>query len=292
MALTCYFFPVQTMSGPHVRLTPASDPEVNFALAMHLIADERVRMPESVQAHEELLALMVTARRRLMTSSSVFLMGENHIALFLVTREDLAAVAPHLTRTIDESASKHRKSRAERPAVRHTSDRTGAWAVPTPPAPADDAASHEFAAHGAVEAAASALAGPSPVDGVPDEELTVVIPTAATARRAAAFPVSRRTRLLGAAAVGVIGVGLGAFLVVDTDRGGTPHPASAPLTVPDSGRSPTTIARHEIAKPTRVAPAQESAAPRRAHRARPRPAQRGRWMRNPIPGLPPIRLPG
>jgi hypothetical protein len=271
------------MSGPHVRLTPASDPEVNFALAAHLIADGRVPMPESAQAHEELLDLMVTARQRLITSSSVFLMGENHIALFLVTREDLAAVAPHLTRTIDQAASKHRKTRAERPSVRHTSDRTGAWAVPPSQLPVGGVSSQEFAVHPA--------AGTDAADGFPDEQRTVVIPTVTAARRAKPFAMSGRTRLLGAAAVGVIGVGLGAFFVVAPGQNDQPQQASVPLTVPDTGRQDVTIdaiGRHEIAKPAKKAQTQEPA-PRRAHHARPRP--RGRWMRNPIPGLPPIRLP-
>lgn len=270
------------MSGPHVRLTPASDPEVNFALAAHLIADGRVPMPESAQAHEELLDLMVTARQRLITSSSVFLMGENHIALFLVTREDLAAVAPHLTRTIDRAASKHRKPRAERPSVRHTSDRTGAWAVPASQLTVDGVVSQEFAVHTPVGG-----------EGSPDEARTVVIPTAASARRATPFPISRRTRLLGAAAVGLIGVGLGAFFIVDPGHNHQPQQAAMPLTVPDTGTQDAAldaIGRHEIAKPAKTAQAQEAAAPRRAHHARPR-QPRGRWMRNPIPGLPPIRLP-
>ncbi|HNP58905.1 MAG TPA: hypothetical protein PK331_16935 [Gordonia sp. (in: high G+C Gram-positive bacteria)] len=275
---------MQTMSGPHVRLTPASDPEVNFALAAHLIADGRVPMPESAQAHEELLDLMVTARQRLITSSSVFLMGEDHIALFLVTREDLAAVAPHLTRTIDQAASKHRKPRAERPSVRHTSDRTGAWAVPPSQFPVDVVASQEFAVHTAAATDAA--------DGFPDEQRTVVIPTVAAARRTTHFGVSGRTRLLGAAAVGLIGVGLGTFFVVSPGPNHEPQQASVPLTVPDTGSQDLAldaIGRHEIAKPAKKAQAQESAAPRRAHHVRPRP--RGRWMRNPIPGLPPIRLP-
>ena len=306
--MTCYFGTVQTMSGPSVRPSVSSEPEVDRALAGLLIAEKRVCLPKSRAWEDELLDLMVTARRRLASSASVFLMGETHVSLFLITRDDIASVAPHLVPTDDNVASKHRKPRGERPAVRPVSDRTDAWTAPPvvrEPPLQEFSAEFELAEFEVYEAElhepdpdSADLADIVKVESDPasDEELAdlddEITRRGAWQRRG----TSRWVVTIGAATIGVALVGgLSALLVTTADGTSGPQAATSaptPMPTPDAP-IPDAAALRKIAMPVEsyVKPPTVTAEPQRSNRGTQRPRPRGRWLPNPIPGLPPIRLP-
>jgi len=290
---------VQTTTGPAVRRSAAPAPGVDRALAGRLIADGRVSLPESPAWEAELLALMATAQRRLRFTSSVFLMGENHVALFLVTRDDLAAVAPDQVLAEENAVPKHRKPRGERPAVRPISDRTDAWTLPAVNiSPAQQHSSELLAVYTEADPVAVSEQVEPLVDD-PTEEYAAVEDVVDDEPGPAAHPTPNRRRVvaIGAAAAGVLIVG-GLLGVVVVDRNSTPAPqASAPPTsvVPVTTNVPAIdrAALKDIAKPVElyVTP-KNTAAPQPANnRSAPRPKPRGRFLPNPIPGLPPIPLP-
>ena len=233
---------------------------------------------------------MALARRRLTFSPSVFLMGESHVSLFLVTRDDLVAVAPHLALADENAASKHRKPRGERPAVRPVSDRTVAWTrPPAGPALPGGENSIEFEVPGTdIDQQQARVAA--------DDDGGGSVRTSDSGRGASAA----RWTLTIAATVGGLALagGLVALLAVDRGSSGAPAavaavaaaapaPAAAPPPAPDAD------ALRQIARPVQAyAQAnQATAESRRSDRRPPRPRPRGRWLPNPIPGLPPIRLP-
>ncbi|MFT3901243.1 MAG: hypothetical protein QM728_13500 [Gordonia sp. (in: high G+C Gram-positive bacteria)] len=80
---------MQTPDGPAVRRHAEPNAALDHALAARLIADGRVLPPETPQWEAELLAVMATARARLESHSSAYLLGDSYVSLVLVTREDI-----------------------------------------------------------------------------------------------------------------------------------------------------------------------------------------------------------
>ncbi len=295
------------MAGTAVQPSVTPEPGVNSDLAAHLIAQGRVQVPESAAWEAELLGLMAQAQRRLTSSSSVFLMGQDHVGLFLITRDDLIAVAPHLGRTFGAAASRHRRPRT---AVRPVADRTDSWAVKPARASPFREFSTEFPVYQdvAAEPAAPASAGEesageeSAEDSaavsaeVVDEQVAPVLAGLGPRRGEGAVAKSPiRRALVAAAVVGGVAAGAGLVATVIADGGSdrAPRPVAAPVPTPVQATAvaiPRPAALEEIAKPV-ASYVPPRAAPQRTHRPAPRPRPRGRWLPNPIPGLPPIPLP-
>ncbi|GAB09511.1 hypothetical protein GOARA_042_00180 [Gordonia araii NBRC 100433] len=289
---------MQTLSGPAVRPSAARDPELDRALAAVLVADGRAKLPESPEWEAELLTVMATARRRLETSASVFLMGDAYVALILVTRDDLAAVTSRLAPAPDNVASRHRKGRGERPVATPAVGLASSWETPVP-GPDDwvQERSAEFSVLDDVRASPLAYE-PAESPWVEDEsglESDGDIEPVGGSRRELSRP-ARLALTIGAAATGILlGIGAIVFLAAKSDDGERRDAGDAPAPAPPSTTvAPDPVLLREVGRPaatyTPPTTAAENNAPQRSRRSSP-PPPRGRWLPNPIPGLPPIRLP-
>ena len=91
------------------RLAPGtSGPDLDVLISDHLVRAGRVDAPESDEWAAELRLLSYRGRHRLAESDGTFIMGEEHVRLFRVTRRDVAqstlARAEHVPDAVAQSA--------------------------------------------------------------------------------------------------------------------------------------------------------------------------------------------
>ncbi|NMO02544.1 hypothetical protein HH308_15120 [Gordonia sp. TBRC 11910] len=253
----------------------------DVALMTYLVSAGRVAKPENEQWHDELLRLVAQARRNLARSEGTFVMGHTHVRLFRVTRDDVISAAG--------SGSRHR---------------TGVVEPDDPPTvPFAVSAHHVLASHPEFTPRSSIPRGrmPTPADLEPlPSEIRQPIPKVKT------IPTTP-SRVVLAAASALLVAAVGTVLIAAwtpesepvTQNVAATHsqvPALAiPTTEVTAKAQDVSMARRPaasyVAPPPKITPKatvpdtstrRKTSAPKRQHR---------RTLPNPIPGLPPIRLP-
>ncbi len=262
------------------------------ALADLLIADGRVDAPRNLAHEAELLRLVAQARHNLARSHGTFVMGDQFVRLFLLTRDDV--VAAH-SATEHRATSRHRSdednpdaSSGRRfliPRLYPAAEHTPRPCIPRATMPTDDVVAH-----------LPAIPGPEPLEG----EVLPAVPLSSGPTRQVIRPSASARIVLSGAAV-LLAAAVATVLIAVW-----PTPEPTPATVAQTKTSqpepvepaPADPAKVKLARGPVVSylapPPPATAAPERGNAPQQRRKVRGprtRTIPNPIPGLPPIVLP-
>ncbi|GAB17079.1 hypothetical protein GOEFS_018_01110 [Gordonia effusa NBRC 100432] len=265
-------------------LDAATDDDVD--LMNYLVAVGRVAQPDSDAWRSELLGLTVVARRNLAHSEGTFVMGEQFVRLFRVTRNDIAVAA-------------RQGSRPRTPSRGEADDAPTQPIALMQPHP-------EFTPRSSIPR--GRMPTPADLEPLPSE----VRPP----RRPRVRPKPTvASRMLFGAASALLAAAVGTVLIAAWSPDSEPvaqtvaqtqtHAATStvPTTVPTAKAQDVALARRPAAtykapQPTTTQRSETSASPNNSRRTTSEPrrqpqrsAPKPRTVPNPIPGLPPIRLP-